>query len=246
MVEKNVDDALLEADGDITVHLGIGGKGETVILSGGSVHTKYIINSKVEAVDLVEAEDSIINSRVIANDAIRVTAKHGKIIGGDTIARHEIQVNVSGSPQETITNLVTGRSLFVERELAVLRKDLEKQKSEVDETLKKIKNSFGEEVFKNPKEFIAILPPVKKKNCLILLKELSESNKSLKILLEQRREIEEKYKLERDPIILINDKVYPGTNLSIKKSKRKIDKEMSNARFFEDPEEKVIRFSSAN
>ncbi|MFW5770224.1 MAG: DUF342 domain-containing protein [Spirochaetota bacterium] len=246
VVEKNVDDAYLEADGDITVQLGIGGKGESVILSGGSVHTKYIINSKVEAVNLVEAEDSIINSRVIANDAIRVTAKHGKIIGGDTIARHEIQVNVSGSPQETITNLVVGRSLFVERELAELRKDLDKQKSEVDETLKKIKNSFGEEVFKNPKEFIAILPPVKKKNCLVLLKELSESNKSLKVLLEQRKEIEEKYKLERDPFITINDRVYPGTNLSIKKSKRKIDKEMSNARFFEDPEEKVIRFSSAN
>ena len=246
VVEKNVDDAYLEADGDITVQLGIGGKGESVILSGGSVHTKYIINSKVEAVNLVEAEDSIINSRVIANDAIRVTAKHGKIIGGDTIARHEIQVNVSGSPQETITNLVAGRSLFVERELAELRKDLDKQKSEVDETLKKIKNSFGEEVFKNPKEFIAILPPVKKKNCLVLLKELSESNKRLKVLLEQRKEIEEKYKLERDPYITINDRVYPGTNLSIKKSKRKIDKEMSNAKFFEDPDEKVIRFSSAN
>ena len=246
VVEKNVDDAFLEADGDITVHLGIGGKGDCVILSGGSVHTKYIINAKVEAVDLIEAEDSIINSRVIANDAIHVTAKHGKIIGGETIARHEIKVNVAGSPQETITDLTTGRSLFVERELAVLRKDLEKSKAEVDETLKKIKNSFSEEVFKNPKEFISILPPVKKKNCLILLKELSEGNKGLKVMLQQREAIEEKYKLERDPTITINDKVYPGTVLSIKKSKRKIEKEMSNAKFFEDPEEKVIRFSAAN
>jgi len=246
VVEKNVDDAVLEADGDITVHLGIGGKGDCVILSGGSVHTKYIINAKVEAVNLIEAEDSIINSRVIANDAIHVTAKHGKIIGGETIARHEIKVNVAGSPQETITELTTGRSLFVEREMALLRKDLDKLKSEVDETLKKIKNSFGEEVFKNPKEFISILPPVKRKNCLILLKELSEGNKKLKVMLQQRQVIEEKYKLERDPTITINDRVYPGTVLSIKKSKRKIEKEMSNAKFFEDPEEKVIRFSAAN
>ena len=56
---------------------------------------------------------------------------------------------------------------------------------------------------------------------------------------------EEKLKLEKDPVIIITDTVFPGTEIFIKRRKKRIDKKMQNAKFYEDPEQKVIRMTSA-
>ena len=96
-----------------------------------------------------------------------------------------------------------------------------------------------------PKEFLNILPPIKKKNCLLLLKELSDNNRQLKLLLDQREEIEKKYKLEKDPLISITDIACPGVVITIKHYKMQIEKAMQNTKFYEDKETKRIIFSSA-
>ncbi|HOR92568.1 MAG TPA: FapA family protein [Spirochaetota bacterium] len=244
-VDKNIDDAKVTANGDIIVKLGIGGKGDSKIIAGGNVKAKFILNSYLEALGKIEIEDSIINSTAFSNDDVVVSGRHGKIIGGETIARHQIVVNVAGSQMQNITKLTAGKSLIVERELADLRKQMGKYKSNVDDLLLKIKNSFGEGVFENPKEFLNSLPPIKKKNCLMLLKELSENNHQLKLLLDQRMEIENKYKLEKEPSISIIDIAYPGVIISIKKSKMQLEKSMQNTKFYEDAETKRITFTAA-
>ena len=114
-----------------------------------------------------------------------------------------------------------------------------------EETIRKIKASFGEDLFKNPKDFVAKLPTVKKKNCLILLKDLSESNRELKELTNRYKATEEKNKLEREPTITITDVVFPGTVINIQKRRRLIEQKIQNAKFFEDQEEKVVKFTSA-
>jgi uncharacterized protein (DUF342 family) len=152
---------------------------------------------------------------------------------------------VSGAINEAETTLSVGRNLFIERELAEVQKDVSKYRDLVTETMRQLKVNFGEGVFENPKEFLTILPPIKKKNCLLLLKELSDSNKELKRLNEVSKEIQDKLKLDREPSIIVMDKAFPGTILNIKKSVRKIDKEVTNAKYYEDPEEKVIRFTAA-
>jgi len=245
IVEKVVDDAILEAEGDISVKQGITGKGAIKITAGGKLSTNYILNSTVEAVLEVEVEDSIINSTVFSNDKVMVTAKHGKIIGGNITARHEIVVNTVGNAQGTTTTLSVGRSLFVEREILEIKKEMDIYRTAVEDTIRKIKASFGEGLFENPKEFVATLPAVKKKNCLLLLKDLSENNRKLKELAEKWRATEEKNKYEREPVIVITDTVYPGTVINIKKRRRQIDQVLKNVKFFEDPGDKLISFVSA-
>jgi hypothetical protein len=245
IIEKVVDDAILEADGDISVKQGITGKGSIKITAGGKIKTNYLLNSSVEAVMEVEVEDSIINSNVFSNDKVLVMAKHGKIIGGNVTARHEIVVNTVGNPQGTPTVLTVGRSLFVEREILTIRKEMDVYRTTVEDVIRKIKASFGEGLFENPKEFVAALPAIKKKNCLLLLKDLSENNKKLKELAEKWKEVEEKNKMEREPVIVITDTVYPGTIINIKKRRRQIDQVLKNVKFFEDPADKLISFTSA-
>jgi uncharacterized protein len=245
IIEKNVDDAFIDAEGDITVKMGVVGKENVKLTANGKITVKYLLNAKVEAAKDVIVEDSIINSDVFSNTRISVVARQGKIIGGKTTALYEIIVNVSGSPNETETQLNVGRNLFIEKELAAIHKEIAKWREAVDETMRKLKVSFGEAVFENPKEFIAKLLPAKQKSCLLLLKELSNNNKELKKMLEQSKEIQDKLKLDREPCIIIKNKAYPGTIISIKKSNKRIDSPIDNVKYYEDPDEKIIRFSPA-
>ncbi len=245
IVEKSVDDAFVETGGDLTIKMGVVGKGSTKIVCGGKLKTTYILNSSVEAMGEIEVEDSIINSRVFSNDRIVVTASHGKIMGGEVTARYEVVANVIGNPQESGTTITVGKSLVVEREMAEIRKQMNIIRENVDETIRKIRTSFGEDLFKNPKEFVSHLPAVKKKNCLILLKELSDSNKSLKELSGKYKETEEKNKLERQPSVVVTETVYGGTIINISKRRRLIEQKLANVKFFEDPDEKLIKYVSA-
>ncbi|HNR87606.1 MAG TPA: FapA family protein [Spirochaetota bacterium] len=245
IIDKNADDATIEAEGDVTVKLGITGKGQSRVIAGGKVRAGYVLNAHIEAVGEIFVDDSIINSWVFSNDKITVTSKHGQIISGEVTARHDVIANVIGNTQENTTTVSVGKSLFIERELLDIRADMEKARTLVNEIIIKIKTSFGEGLFENPKDFIAILPTVKKKQCLLLLKELSDSNKEIKHLAELRAQAEEKLKLDREPSIVANNTIYPGAVLMVKKRKRVINEVMQNVKFFEDPAEKVIRFTSA-
>ncbi len=245
IIEKNVDDALIEAQGDITVKMGVVGKEHAKLVANGKVIAKYLLNAKVEAVGDIIVEDSIINCDVFSNSKISVVARQGKIIGGKSTALYEIKVNVSGSPNETETQLSVGRNLFIEKELVDVHKEIAKWRQSVDESIRKLKGSFGDAVFENPKEYISKLPPLKQKNCLIMLKELSNNNIELKKLIEQSKEIQDKLKMEREPCIIIKNKAYPNTIISIRKSTKRIDGIIDNVKYYEDPDDKIIRFSPA-
>lgn len=245
IIEKNVDDAFIEAGGDITVKMGVVGKENVKLVAGGKVVAKYLLNAKVEAAGDIIVDDSIINCDVFSNSRISVVARQGKIIGGKSTALYEIVVNVSGSINETETQLNVGRNLFIEKELTDIHREISKWRQIVDETMRKLKVNFGESVFDNPKEFIAKLPNFKKKNCLMLLKELSSGNKELKTHMERSKEVQDKLRLEREPCIIIKNKAYPGTIISIRKSIKRIESMIDNVKYYEDPEEKIIRFSPA-
>lgn len=104
---------------------------------------------------------------------------------------------------------------------------------------------FGEEIFKNPKEYIKILPSVKKQTCLVLLNDLGKANAAMQKLLEESWEIEARLKLEREPFIAVRGRIYPGSAINVKKSARKIEASLDNVKFYEDPEDKSVRYVSA-
>ena len=245
IVGQNVSDALIQADGDITIKLGIEGTGKTNVIAGGKVKAKFITNSNVEAMGQIQVEDSIINSNIFSNDKIFVTDKHGKIIGGETTALYEIQAKISGVPNENKTVLSVGKNIILEKELLEIKNKILPVKDKIDEITQKLKSSFGEEIFTNPKGLIAILPPVKKKNCIGLLSELTANNSEFKKLKEEYQEKENGLNFDHEPTIEITNKVYPGTLIKIKKSLRMIEEELHNVKFYEDAETKEIRFTSA-
>ena len=138
-----------------------------------------------------------------------------------------------------------GKNILIENELLEIKNKLIPVKDKIEEITQKIKSSFGEEIFTNPKGLIAILPPVKKKSCIALLSELTSKNNEFKMLKEEYQQKESELKFDHEPTIAITNMVYPGTLIKIKKTFRMIDEELHNVKFFEDAETKEIRFTAA-
>lgn len=245
IVEKDVEDAQLTAGGDITVKLGVVGKEAVRLTAAGNVSAKFLQNVKVEAGKSVIVDDSIINCDIVCYDSIQVTGKNGKIIGGKVAALYEIKAHTIGTQTETMTSLTVGRNFILEEQVAKKRTELIMLKQRVDEINTTIKMQFGEEIFKNPKEYIKILPALKKKTCLLLLNDLGTANSSLRKTIEETKVIEDKMKLEREPYIIATNRIFPGTVVNVKKSVKKIDKPVENVKFYEDQLDKSVRFVAA-
>ncbi|MFW5807776.1 MAG: DUF342 domain-containing protein, partial [Spirochaetota bacterium] len=201
----NIDDAVVESGGSLTVRQGIAGKGNTRVICDGGLFAKYIVNSTVESKGNITVDESIINSHIFSNDKVLVTSDHSKIMGGKVMARHRIEVASTGSNKETLTEVMVGRNLMVERMLDSIRKEISAAQGEVDDVLNNLKSSFGTQLFENPKAFISVLPQVKKKQCVTLLGELSKQKSIVAELKEKAAEVEKKLVLDEEPLIIIKN-----------------------------------------
>lgn len=245
IVDKDVEDAQLTAGGDITVKLGVVGKESVRLVAKGNISARFMQNVKAEAGKSVTVDDSIINCDIVSYEKVSVTGKNGKIIGGKIAALYEINAHTMGTQAETMTSLTVGRNFILEIEIGKKRTEIIMIKERVEEINTSMKMQFGEEIFKNPKEYIKILPPMKKKTCLLLLNDLSSANNNLKKLIEEAKVIEEKMKLDKEPVIIATNKVYPGVVVNVRKSVKKIDRLIENVKFYEDQLDKSVRFVAA-
>ena len=245
IVEKDVEDGQLISGGDITVKLGVVGKESVKLIAKGNISARFMQNVKVEAGKSVIVDDSIINCDIVSYDTILVKGKAGKIIGGKVAALYEIKASTMGTQAETSTSLTVGRHFILENEINKKRNEIIIVKDRVEEINTSIKMQFGEEIFKNPKEYIKILPVLKKKNCLILLNDLGTANSALKKLVEEAKVIEAKLKLPREPFIIATSKIFPGVVVNVRRSVKKIDHVIENAKFYEDQLDKSVRFVAA-
>ncbi len=245
IVDQDVEDGQLIAGGNIFIKLGVVGKESVKLIAGGEVQARFMQNARVETVKSVIVEESIINCDIVSYDSIIVSSPAGRIIGGKLSALNEVSASVIGTPNETATTIFVGRNYVVEKELADKKSEIKIVKDKIDEINGQLKMQFGDEIFKNPKEYIKILPPLKKKNCLLLLNDLGSANKEMKKLIEESKEIEERNKADKEPFIKVSNKIFGGVVLNIKKSVKKIDKPIENVKFFEDPTEKTIRLTTA-
>jgi len=245
IIEQDVEDAQLIAGGDITVKLGVVGKESVRLLAKGNISARFLQNAKVEAGKSVIVDDSIVNCDIVSYDTITVKSKAGKIVGGKIAALYEINAAIMGTQAETNTSLTVGRNFILEKEINKKRNEIIIIKGRVEEINTSIKMQFGEEIFKNPKEYLKILPPLKKKNCLLLLNDLASANASMKKIYEETKVLEEKMKFEREPVIIAVNKVYPGVVINVKKSVKKIEQVVENVKFYEDQLDKSVRFIAA-
>ena len=217
-VKGTVERADLKADGNITVHQGISGKGQGYIRAGDTIRSKFIENAKVEAGNTVWVSDGIVNSQVDANKRIICRGKRAAIVGGRLRATEEINAKVLGSPTsgtETICEVgVDPQSKMRLETLQEKKAELEKQCFELDRNLQTLLNI---------KKQRKVLPEAKEAAILEMTDQINILKTDLQKNAEEAAKIQEYLNsIKTRSRVSVSAKVYPGVTIIIRDAANKI------------------------
>lgn len=134
IVDGVVEDASLQAGGQIIVKRGIHGKMKGVLQAAGNVVCKFIENATVISGGYIEA-DAILHSQVSAATEILVSGKKGFITGGVIRAGSLVEATTIGSEMGAATRIEVGmdpakkeRYNEIQKNMLQLNRDLEQLK----------------------------------------------------------------------------------------------------------------------
>ena len=102
-----VEGAAIEAEGDITIRRGILGNNKATIKSKGSVYTRFIERSYVEAANDIRAE-AVMHSSVKCGGHLILEGKKGLLVGGKSAIGKELIAKVIGSQMASTTIIEVG------------------------------------------------------------------------------------------------------------------------------------------
>lgn len=216
-IHENIEGGSVDSRGNLTVKGGIKGGEETQVYVKGQIQAHHLQNCFIRAEGNVTIEESIVNCDIMTRGAVQLqNDKQGKILGGSVIGKHGIKAAIVGSSAGTDTFLGARMDPDVYQKLSYYTqqsKDLEEDKKELNNVLLK---NYGQEFFKNPKEFIAHLPTMRRKQVVEQLKELQEISQKLKEHQEKQEMYSDLLKTPDDTKIVITNEVYPPTKVQLK------------------------------
>lgn len=103
-IDGVVESCILKSDKDIIIHGGIKGKLKANILAKGSIVCPYIEMATVKAGKKIRA-DFVMDSDLKSDDGIKIQGARGTIIGGQTFAQNELEVDVVGNQNGVRTEI---------------------------------------------------------------------------------------------------------------------------------------------
>lgn len=224
IVEGVVEDAELEAGGQIIVKRGIHGKTKGSLVAEGSIICQFIENAIVLSGGFVET-DSILHSHVSACSEIHANGRKGFIIGGTIRAGSLIEAQTIGSEMGASTRIEVGtdpkrkeRFLELQTTIAEGNSELEKIKLILATYTKKLQNKEK-------------LSPEK----MGYIQKLAYSYKAKKEMLEPAKEeysvLQREMMMANSAKVQIRKSIYPGVTIAISDMEMRIKEEQSFCQF---------------
>ncbi|KAF0152069.1 MAG: hypothetical protein FD143_1363 [Ignavibacteria bacterium] len=204
-VKGGIEHAVVICGGVLKVKEGINGDGKTVITVGKELHSGYISNQVVRCNGSVYASFEIRNSIIECDNEVTLVRNNGVIIGGKITATNKITAPVVGNDYNITTELEVG--VVLKHKEKYLKKLVEE--TEVQRQIEELKKQIS---------YIAHKPDNNaKKMQLMNYKEIwAKCTASTIKIKNELKEIEAAYYNVSNPIVIIRNKVYPGTVIKIK------------------------------
>ncbi len=172
-----VEDALIEADGDILIKGGFTGSGKGKIVSKQDVIVKFIENQVIEAKGTVHIGDTCVNAYISAEGNIEISSGNGTVVGGHIKSKKDIIVRIIGNQKHTKTVIeILGTGQFNEI-LKTKETAIEAKKKKIHE-MKTIIGKFQLQKADSKDEDSAILDDIRE--CQDTLFELDSDLKKMK------------------------------------------------------------------
>ncbi|MGB4660298.1 MAG: FapA family protein [Mobilitalea sp.] len=222
-----VEGAYIEAGGQIVLRRGMQGMNKGILKANGNIISKFIENSEVIAGGYVSTE-SILHSKVSAKGDVIVGGRRGFVTGGEIRSGSMISVKTAGSQMGTTTLLEVGTDPAIleefhelEKKIASMMTDKEKLAQALVMFRKKL--TMGLQITDEKKEF---------------LKQVTQNNIILEAQIRESKKRYEELRMSMDVnvagMVVIQDKVFPGTKIVISNIVYFVREEIQHSKFIRD------------
>jgi uncharacterized protein len=127
----DVQDALIESGGDVTIHQGFVGVGKGRITAAGTVRVRHVTNQTIKAGKDVLVETEAVNATIEAGG--RVIAPRAVIAGGRLEAMLEADLYHLGNSESSAVKVRVGRRRKIIDRLALVEKDVKQAERQTTE-----------------------------------------------------------------------------------------------------------------
>lgn len=220
-IEGLVEDAFIEAGGNVAIKGGFIGKGKGLVKAGGDVFLNFINGQRVSAAGNLSVSEEVVQSQITVEGAVFMTAGKGILIGGMTRAGKFIEVNQLGNDQCVDTVLMTGDTSKLEVQIKYVKNEISQHDSsfkEIKKTIAKLLelkyqsgwNSEQEKIYREIEKQLVELPKITQE----MIAKLEELEKEVLLV-------------KKNAYIRINNIIYPGVKIKIAGFPRKIESEIA-------------------
>jgi len=208
-IDGVVEDAVIEAGGDVLIKMGFIGRGEGKIIAKGKVTANYCVNENIVSEDDINIIEYLMHGNIQTKGQLFVKEKKGLIVGGECYAVKGIEANIIGNESYTATSVVAGTDKELGEQLRLKRAFLWKNGEHIAEIDKVIKKIQRLQLVKKelPPDRVQLLDTMAK----IRAKKLEIRDK----LAAEIKELESKTQGCEQALIKVFDTVYPGVSVTI-------------------------------
>ena len=233
-VGGNVEDAAIQAGGNVLVRGGFFGSGKGIIAAGRDVTVKYAENQKIRAGGTVYVGGEVLNCDVYAADAVLVQGRVGRIAGGNVAAKHVVRAANLGNDASVPTHIHVAYDMKLMGRMREVLKELER----LDSDEKRVKTAL---VTLYRLEMAGQLP-ADKKEILLQFKEftklLPSQREALKSEQEQLRHTLQELSGAR---VIAEETVYAGVVVHFGPVYKEITEDINQGAVFEKTGESITK-----
>ena len=240
IVEGSIEGAHIQIDEDLIVRGGIIACQEKGVYCGGTILTKYVENSRIQARGNIFIEKSALHSQLITANSIIFLHEPGVIVGGSCQAKNSIYAKIVGAKWATPTKISLGVNPFLlqerDKQEECIRK-IEKDYQTLQDRLEEIHLFFEQEheqVDRKETEELQEEQELLQAKLLYLDEELREEQKSLTT---QEERIKLEQEINSNCRLYAFDTLFPGVEITIKDSSIKSDSIHKNIFYYEENQE---------
>jgi uncharacterized protein (DUF342 family) len=208
-VMNSVDSGNLDAGRDIKVFGGIFGGAETLVKCGRNLVVSHLQNALVEAQGDVIVRDSAVHCKIFSTGSVVLREGKGTLVGGTVHALRSVDAKVIGSPMGTKTEITVGHDFFAKK----MRDEFLKVRDFCKVNIEKIEKYL--------KPLVVLIKDGNKlpKDQMFKVTEILKKHNDLKsqyyIIEAKIKEIEKASQTVKNPVIKVNQVIYPDVKITI-------------------------------
>jgi len=228
-----VEDAVIEAGGNVLIKTGFVGRGEGKIIAEGKVMIKFCENENIISGDDIIIGEYLMHSNIQTKGKLNVTEQKGIIVGGEIFAIKGVEANIIGNKNYTPTKIFVGINKEIKEKINEKKSFLMKNLDSKKEVEKATHMLMRRKLIK--KEL-----PENKKGLFDKLKQVKEKiEKEEKILISEIENSEKELVKFKDSIVKVLGVVYPGTSITIFNKQTEVNEAFKNV-FYKYTEKEIL------